>query len=149
MNADPRIALIGLALESKSLLEDLAEWPAVGAVSEDFRMAFAGVGGLSKSDADRLRLWAARWRALSPAVRRFYRDAVSLRATKPEALNGAQRALIDRALWSIVDARFEARTFEAFDRSLLGFVFVELYGRSPSIDLLPITDLACISREDR
>ena len=120
-----RSAAVALMLESRvicglSLLESLSG-------------SLDGVGCLSDSEVVRLRLWAGRWRRVSPTVRSFY----SLQVGTDLAKKGIAPA-VDRALWAILHGGERRRRVSAGDYSTLRSLWVDSFGLEPSFELVPI-----------
>mgnify|MGYP005814621477 CR=1 FL=1 len=72
VNRPDPLPLVMLAIEVQQLVRDLSEWPQVGALAETLLGAARGHDCLSNVDADRLRTWSRRWKAMPVKLREFY-----------------------------------------------------------------------------
>ena len=116
----PLVVVVGLAIECAALL-DLAEWRPCGALLDEIPAVVTGEGSLTVREVNRLRTWAANWRALSPRLRTFY--------TLHHEVPG-----VDAGLWYVLGTG-DRPSGPAIGR--LRRAYEDVTGFEPGIDLLP------------
>ena len=133
---DPRERVAGLALFMASRpLWPIAGWPPVGALVETARDAMHG-GGVSTTDARRLRVWPSRWLRVARPVRHFYASLASNWHDVPETTARALTA----AFWRILEPGDKWRRMDAHHYRTLRRVWIDAHGFAPVAELVPQID---------